>query len=350
MKNKLTPIWLIGDTGAVNPDGTDPVLQALAKELKENPDGILIFLGDLLYPKGMPEPNHPDRLRAELVIRSQTDIVKNYPGKVYFLSGNHDWKKGRIGGWKYVKRLEDFIEKQMGKQGLCLPVQPGPGPELTEPYPGIFLIILNTQWWMQPGKRKEFRAEKFFLELYQILEKLPPERTLICGHHPVRSHSLHGGKFKKKHHLFPLRLYGFKFSPPIPVFGSLLVLYRKFWGAKEDMSHSRYADFKKKILHTLEQFPGITYVSGHEHNLQWIFRNHVNHIISGAGSKAYYVRKGKDTVFCSNKKGFIRLDLGENSIQYFSSFEWNPEQKAVIKTYTKDWHLHLNPDTISTPL
>lgn len=300
-------IWLIGDTGAVQTDKIDPVLDLLKTSIMEHPAGVVVFLGDLIYPKGMPEKEHADRLRAEKVMQVQLDAVKDFKGKLFILSGNHDWKKGSAGGWKYARRLEQYIHQSLGKDQICMPVAAGPGPELVQPYPGLFMIFLNTQWWMQPGEIKDQRGKTFFNDLKEMLLNLPPQNTIICGHHPVRSHSLHGGKFKKRHHLFPLKLYGYRQSPPIPILGSMLVWYRKFIGAKEDMASPKYAWFKAQMLELLELFPGITYVSGHEHNLQWIQKNGVNHLISGAGSKAYYVQTGKDTKFASKSKGFLEL-------------------------------------------
>jgi hypothetical protein len=306
-ENAHFSIWLIGDTGAVQTDGNDPVLALLNTVIMQENKGVIVFLGDLIYPKGMPEKGHADRAHAEQIMQVQLEAVRNYQGKLFILSGNHDWKKGSAGGWKYARRLEQFIHEALGRDQVCMPVSAGPGPELVEPYPGVYMIFLNTQWWMQPGEIKDQRGKIFFKELKDMLSGLPPEKTIICGHHPVRSHSLHGGKFKKRHHLFPLKLYGYRQSPPLPILGSMLVWYRKFIGAKEDMASPKYAWFKAQMLELLESFPGITYVSGHEHNLQWIQNKGVNHLISGAGSKAYYVQTGKGTQFASKSKGFLEL-------------------------------------------
>lgn len=336
MNDSFQKIWLIGDTGAVQVDGNDPVLQALKQELLLYPNGCVILLGDLVYPKGMPEPEDPGRAAAEAVIQAQMAILKNYPGKVYFLSGNHDWKKGKSSGWKNVRRLESFISNEMGKSDVCVPLLPGPGPEIQEVFPGFNLIFLNTQWWMQPGIRNPFRVATFFRELEKLLSGLNPNTTLICGHHPVRSHSLHGGKFRKKHHLFPLSLYGIG-TPPLPGLGSLLVMYRKFVGAKEDMASPRYSRFRENLLELFENYAGLTYASGHEHNLQWIHRDGIHHLISGAGSKCYYVRKGKGTLFAGQKKGFFRLDVSPEGIQSINIFEQETPEQKVVLTHSLDW-------------
>jgi hypothetical protein len=329
-------IWLLGDTGAVQVDGQDPVLLGLQKDLKEHPSGCVVLLGDLIYPKGMPEKDDPGRAAAEAVMLAQLAVLKDYPGKVYFISGNHDWKKGSSTGWKNLRRLETFITEEMGQASVCMPQMPGPGPECVEIFPGFHLVFLNTQWWMQPGVRNPFRVASFFSELKEMLSHLNPKTTLICGHHPVRSHSLHGGKFRKKHHLFPLSLYGIG-SPPLPGVGSLLLMYRKYVGAKEDMANPRYSKFREMLLDLLEGFPGISYASGHEHNLQWIKRDEINHLISGAGSKSYYVRKGKGTLFAGQKKGFFRLEVNQLGIQSLHIFEQEELDSEVRLTQSFNW-------------
>jgi hypothetical protein len=336
MTKPTYPIWLLGDTGAVQVDGQDPVLLALQQDLSEHPEGCVILLGDLIYPKGMPEKDDPGRAAAEAVMKAQLAVLKNYPGKVYFISGNHDWKKGSSSGWKNLRRLETFITEEMGQASQCMPQMPGPGPECIELFPGFNLVFLNTQWWMQPGVRNPFRVESFFRELKEMLTRLNPKTTLICGHHPVRSHSLHGGKFRKKHHLFPLSLYGIG-TPPLPGVGSLLLMYRKYVGAKEDMASPRYSRFRERLLDLMEEFPGLTYASGHEHNLQWIHRDLINHLISGAGSKCYYVRKGKGTLFAGQKKGFFRLDVTQQGIQSLHIFEQEQIDSEVKLTHSLNW-------------
>lgn len=330
-------IWLIGDTGAVRTDGDDPVLMALEADLKTRPGGCVVVLGDLLYPKGMPETDDPGRQQAEEIIRAQTRILSEYSGTVFFLSGNHDWKKGSSSGWKNLRRLESFINQEMDSRDVCVPLQPGPGPEVREIFPGFHLVILNTQWWMQPGSRNPFRAAHFYQELEKTLERLSPTRTLVCGHHPIRSHSLHGGKFRKRHHLYPLSFHGLD-NLPLPGVGSLWLMYRKFVGAREDMASSRYTRFREMLLELFELHPGITYASGHEHNLQWIHRDGIHHLISGAGSKSYYVKQGKGTRFASQHKGFFRLEIGEGGIERIQVFEQLVADGPVEPTLLLDWN------------
>ena len=96
----LYSIVLIGDTGAVATDGTDPILNLLQSWLKTaRENSRVIFLGDNIYPVGLPPEAHRHHERSVERIEAQLAVFQNYPGKVTFLSGNHDWNKGRPNGY-----------------------------------------------------------------------------------------------------------------------------------------------------------------------------------------------------------------------------------------------------------
>src|SRR5437867_13039464 len=95
----------------------DPVLEMLGEQIREvGTESAVVFLGDNIYPNGMPDQNDKMRKRAEARIKVQLDVVKNHAGKVYFLSGNHDWNKGRPGGYEYMLREEEYIKSYSGRQ------------------------------------------------------------------------------------------------------------------------------------------------------------------------------------------------------------------------------------------
>ena len=82
-------VYLIGDAGEPY---ENPVLTLLKKELDmAGENAAVIFLGDNIYPKGMPPEDHPLRAEAELAIDGQINAVKDFAGKKVFIPGNHDW-------------------------------------------------------------------------------------------------------------------------------------------------------------------------------------------------------------------------------------------------------------------
>src|SRR5699024_10393709 len=115
-------IVLIGDTGAVATDGSDAILNLLQDWLKTaKANSRVIFLGDNIYPVGLPPETHRFFSRSVERLQAQLDIFRNYAGKVTFLSGNHDWNKGRPDGYSYLTRQEAFIRKELTYPEAYLP-------------------------------------------------------------------------------------------------------------------------------------------------------------------------------------------------------------------------------------
>ncbi len=83
-------VFLVGDAGEPEVGGSDNM-----KLLKNQLDlagarSAIVFLGDNIYPKGMPPPGHKTRVEAEKSITGQIEIIKDYPGIKVVIPGNHD--------------------------------------------------------------------------------------------------------------------------------------------------------------------------------------------------------------------------------------------------------------------
>lgn len=314
-------VALIGDAGNVATDGTDPVLNLLKDWTQQaGKNSWTIFLGDNVYPKGIPPLSDRKRAAAEEKINAQLEIFENYEGKVTFIGGNHDWNKGRSDGYSYILRQEQYLLSWFNYPEAFLPANSCLGPTTIELAPDLLLIVLNTQWWVQSGKKpvgsnggcNQEKPEDFFTELASILKQNEDKRILVAAHHPLYSNALHGGKFTVKQHLFPLTAAHKKMFIPFPIVGSLYPLYRKFFGAHEDMSHPRYRKMRKKLLNILQVHQHVIYAAGHDHNLQYFNIKGNHYIISGSGSKTTFVKKGRKATFTHEHKGFFVIDFYEN--------------------------------------
>ena len=333
-------VFLLGDSGKPKLDGTDEVLNLLKVKLSEKQENsIAIFLGDNIYPNGLPDLNDPKRSLAEKRIKIQLDTLSGYKGKVFFISGNHDWNKGKKGGLEYVRRQEKFIEDYLDRGNVYLPDMGCPGPVEVDISPFFRIIFINTQWWVQKGKKpigpKEgclARSESDFYHLFDDLLYKSNKTTLIVAHHPLYSKAIHGGAFSYKQHIFPLRFLNKNLFVPLPVAGSLYPLYRKYFGAVEDISYPPYRRMKKKLLQVMNHHENLIYVAGHDHNLQYIKKHGLHYLISGSGSSAAYVRKGRSSVFSYSVKGFLELQVN-NTRSNILAWGADASEPAGIKLY-----------------
>ncbi|WP_235917371.1 metallophosphoesterase [Hymenobacter busanensis] len=309
-------ICLVGDLGAVATDGRDPVLNLLRRWLQEvGASGTVVLLGDNVYPVGLPPMGHPRREDAEHRLNIQLEVLRGFAGPVVFLSGNHDWNKGRPDGYEYLRAQEAYVRQHL-PQALYLPENGCPGPVALPLANGLVLLVLNTQWWVQRGPRPFGPAhgcaatdtKQPFTQLADMLAQYHGQRIVVAGHHPLYSNAMHGGKFTVKQHVFPLTAAHKRAYVPLPLIGSLFPFYRRLVGAAEDMAHPPYRRMRRRLLDVLRQVPGIVYAAGHDHNLQYFLRRGVHYIVSGAGSKTSFVQAGGKAAFVHEHKGFFTLD------------------------------------------
>ena len=315
-KHKLVyELLLVGDSGNIKRNHPDELLELIKFHLPDSTNSAVIFLGDNIYPKGFPDIDDPLRKDAEKALINHQKILNDFKGRVIFISGNHDWNKGKLDGLAYFLRQQDFLQKIFNQDDILLPKNGCPGPTEINVSDHLVIVAINSQWWIQKGERpigKEYgcdieNEEDFFVQLTAILDKNEGKRILVIGHYPIYSYSLHGGRYQLKHHLFPFTLYKKNVYFPLPLVGSLLPLYRKYFGAKEDLSHPRFRILRKRLKTIFKNYPKLIYAAGHEHNLQWIEKNNNSFIVSGSASKATYVLSSKYSRFGISAKGFFKL-------------------------------------------
>ena len=97
----------------------------------------------------------------------------------------------------------------------------------------------------------------------------------------------HGGKYSLKSHLNPL-----------PVLGSVKNLIRKTSGiTNTDIQNKRYNELRKRIITLSQENDKTIFVSGHDHNLQYIVQDNLPQIVSGSGSKTTPTKLSKNAKY-----------------------------------------------------
>ena len=76
---------------------------------------------------------------------------------------------------------------------------------------------------------------------------------------------------------------------------------------EQDIKHRNYKLLKSVLETELLNTDNAIVAAGHEHNLQYISKDDVHYIVSGAGSKNNAVALGKHSQFAVGKKGFVKL-------------------------------------------
>lgn len=297
--------FLIGDAGNSSINKNAPALHYLEKHLKTaSKNATLVFLGDNVYAKGIPDKKSNNYPLAKRRIEAQTDVAQNFKGNTIFIPGNHDWYNGLAG----LKREEKLVENALGKNSF-LPKNGCPL-EKVKITDDIVLIIIDTHWYLTDWDKHptinnhcEIKTRtKFFDELEGLIKKSRGKTTLIAMHHPMFTNGSHGGKYSFKSHFKPL-----------PIFGSLKNFIRKTSGiANTDIQNKRYNAFKKHIITLSQENKKTIFISGHDHNLQYIVKDNLPQIVSGSGSKTKQTKLSKGAKFTYGSQGFAVLDVYKN--------------------------------------
>ncbi len=323
-------LFLLGDAGAPNLNGPDATLELLKAQLEATPASTLVILGDNVYQNGMPDKENPTRPNAEARMAAQLKILENYKGQAYVLPGNHDWKRGQTGGWKYLSNQELFVESHLQRGNVFLPDNGCPDPIEIPLTKQSTLVILDTQWWLhpkndRPGEDSDCECkteEQVVTRLQDIMDRNQDRQVIVAAHHPMYTYGEHNGAATWKDHLFPFTHTKKNLYIPLPVLGSIMPLYRSVFGNIQDTKHPTNRLMRKSILGVLKPYAHTIYVNGHDHSLQYIQRDSLHFITSGAGSKQSVVRKRKHTRFADSQKGFARLDFhtdGSVTLQFWET-------------------------------
>jgi hypothetical protein len=340
------------------------VLELLARRvglLQERTTAV--FLGDVVYERGMPEPISagekpldavadvvdvvlPDllasRQEAERQLRTQLAELRGTRARAIFVAGNHDWDQFEPKGWDRILALEAFIREEAARDGTEATLVPAggcPGPVAVPVGKRATIVVLDTQWWVEtreegkptPGRNptncpyvteEDVRA-RLVTELVSAARA--GRWTIVAAHHPLDSKGPHGGFVDARTHLFPLRILR-HYLPfwlewiPIPVLGSAAVWIRQCCSPSvQDMSNARNRHMRRMLEKALDEAARrraapLAFAAGHDHDLQ-IFearRGARLTLVSGMGSRASAVGSNARTLFAHSNPlhpGFMEVDF-----------------------------------------
>ncbi|MRX37962.1 metallophosphoesterase [Flavobacterium sp. LC2016-23] len=352
-------LFLVGDAGNADEAQAQQTLELLHKKLKKaNKKSTLVFLGDNIYPKGFPGDNNAaEKATAETKLKNQLKLTEGFKGKTIFIPGNHDWYSGISG----LERQADFVTKYLNDKKAFLPRKGCPIEDVKIDSTST-LITVDSEWYLENWDHHPTindncdikTREDFFDELENLLNKNQEKTVVLAIHHPLMSNGTHGGQFSLEKQLFPLEN-----KIPLPIIGSFINLLRKTSGiSPQDLQNKQYTIYAKRIKTLLQGQKNVIVVSGHDHNLQYINRENIRQIISGAGSKSEAARATGANDFSYGGNGYATLTLfksGDAKVNFFG--KENQKEKLlfeheIIKAKEINWAANSTnfPKTITTSI
>jgi hypothetical protein len=303
-------LLLVGDAG--HAEAGSNVIAAVAERARQLPDKTtVVYLGDNVYPAGLPAPGAEGRAQAERHLLAQIDPLRGIGTEVLFVPGNHDWDNSGPDGQSALARQAKFLEEHGTERTRTAPAKGHPGPECLD-RPGVRLIALDTQWWLhEHAKRDDVKVQEVAEQLRACVASAGARHVVVLAHHPLETHGAHGGFYDFNDHVFPLtRLYSWAYLP-LPIIGSLYPLVRSFGVSPQDMQNEQNRRMVDTLVETLSQGRPLLYAAGHEHSLQIheADRGPRFNVVSGSGSGSSPVHHGRHTLFAVAAEGFMEVDF-----------------------------------------
>lgn len=314
-------LFLIGDAGApaAAPD-SEPVLVALRAAAAAAPHPVIVFLGDNLYPHGMPDSATADRPEAERRLNEQLRVPQATGARGIFVPGNHDWDRQGAEGWAAVRREEAFIAAARDARSVLLPGGGCPGPAVVDLGSVVRLVALDTQWWLHDGSKPEDPASSCPADSpREVVDSLRAavrgaggRVVVVVAHHPLESGGPHGGYFGWREHLFPLRALKSWLWVPLPLIGSVYPIAREGGISSQDVPSAAYRRMRAAVDSALAPSRPLVYAAGHDHGLQVIGGTSTAYVlVSGAGTYGHLSRVTAldSTRFARLASGFMRIEV-----------------------------------------
>jgi hypothetical protein len=319
-------IFLIGDAGSSAYDG-EPVLHELAlqSDSLRPVRQFVVFLGDNVYPRGVPPLGHPNRDDAERKIAAQVLAIRKGSAQGLLIPGNHDWDRQGRDGWNSIRRQDTLVRKFGGQDVRLAPAGGCPGPDVVDLGAHVRLIALDSEWWVHNDVKPYGDSSPCPTRTYdEVADSLDgalrdkgERHAIVLTHHPMRSGGIHGGSFTVMDHIFPLRNVKPWLWVPLPLIGSIYPFARQMGISNQDVNGAKYRQMREAFERAFGRHPPLVIASGHDHDLEVIrggtprITNAAYQVVSGAGilGHASVVRHIEGSLFAREAAGFMRLDV-----------------------------------------
>ena len=336
-------LFLVGDAGEPYVKD-DPIKQVLTKKISNAGEkSTVIFLGDNVYPSGLPTRDVKFSEKYELAeqsLKTQVSFIQGSNAKGIFIPGNHDWSHWGPNGLEFIVNQQLWIDSLHDARIAMLPRDGCPGPVQFPLDNNNLLVILDTQWFLHQYEKPrdaDLCGATTTPEVLTLVEDIfrnnRGKRIILAAHHPLITYGEHGGIFTWKAHIFPLEELSQYLYIPMPLVGSIYPLYRKWFGHLQDTAHPLNKEFADALMDIMRRYPGSIYVAGHEHALQYIVKDSTHFVVSGSASKTEYVKQKKYAVYAKDVRGFGELSLladGNVRLDFYQVDEKHPDGIKVF--------------------
>lgn len=311
-EHQIHHIFVIGNTADIPDEELLNYSAALHEMLAKVQDPFtLIYNGDLSRQKKFDQ----NALNYDSIRISTLVSAAHFPnGRQILIPGDGDWLNSGEDGWKYFQQLEKIIEKSFDRVNW-IPGKGCPGPKDILLDDHLMLLGINTQFWNHPFERPtpteaecEISRDGDFVEaLEDKIDDAGNKNVIIVGHYPLLSNGIYGGRTSFRRHIFPLSDKNKDLYIPLPIIGSLYAAYRQNIGNKLDLINERFNPMRETLLNIMAENRSMTYLSGHEKNIQILKFKDNFFINSGSAYETSFARRDPKSLLISKTPGLLEM-------------------------------------------
>ncbi|MGB3774342.1 MAG: metallophosphoesterase, partial [Leeuwenhoekiella sp.] len=302
----------IGNNKDANLD--DASLSLLKSTLENAPEeSTMLFTGDYISSKKDNWEN--DSLLVELELR----LVENFKGETYFIPGINEWKNKNS---NKIERVEDLLKDKDLKNIEVEPNNVCPL-EYRVINDNLDLLLIDSDWLLNGWNGIKYINRKcgnldtpgrFAEELKGYISDAQDKNLVIVMHHPIFGNGEYAGKITLKDALLP-----------IPGVSTILEGVGIVGAFSSKMLNSRPYGYYRVLMAAMAQNSDrITFVSGHEENLQLLQAKNTPQIISGSMGSVQATRRSSEVltaiggqlpfegIYTHGAKGFAKLEYFED--------------------------------------
>lgn len=316
---------------AEKPTAVAAYLSALHADPSRN---VALFLGDSYH-------------SGEGIMPDDISLFKQFSGKQFWIPGNKEMQEGLV----YFTAGQQVLQHHLGETAKITPEGSCVIEEI-QLSNSLVILAINSQWYLEDWDESPTindgclikTREQFFLRLEDILHQHENKRIVIAMYHPLQSNGATGGEYGLYKHIFPFN----NKLIPLPIVGSFINVLRKTSGVfDQDLHNKQYNSLASRMRTILSNKENVVVVGAHDASLQYVHRNGVHQVISGAlkSSEPARARGQKDysfggpgwavvEVYPNFRTDLVFYDQNGNEIQRRRL--WETKQPDIIPKFEKN--------------
>lgn len=326
VKNEIDHVfYLTGNTAIDSDNDYNKVLAPLSLELKkQGQNSTLLILGNTISTNKIPKDSTSIEFpaifdKAKSNLQKQLSITENFKGNTIIIPGNTDWQNGVDN----LRKQAQIVNNYLKEEETFLPQNGCPIASVAI-NDAITVITIDSQWYIENWDNHPTINElctiknrkDFFEELERLLYANEDKTILLAMSHPLFTNGIYGGQFGVSDMLLSTNK-----SVPIPLVGSAYNLLRKTAGINsQDILNYNYKNLSQRIKALIQNNDKIIVVSAHEQNLEYIEKDNIKQIISGAATETRPARAIYPNDFSYGKNGYAKVTILKNGGVFLSFF------------------------------